>query len=130
LLVLDGESQFSEHGDGAGFPALEIAGGKALAGGELIGGAQDCFRRVTTFVRETVISRSRAETMLRKEPSGPSRSYSAIARSTSSRVTRSHTTCAIGSSRDHEAGMSSPAIAAAWPVRKVAGPAQGRCQGG
>jgi hypothetical protein len=24
-LVLDGESQFSEHCDGAGFPALEIA---------------------------------------------------------------------------------------------------------
>src|SRR6476646_5055666 len=49
-LVLDGESQFCEHRDGARFPALEVAGVKALAGGELIGCAQDRFRRVTAFV--------------------------------------------------------------------------------
>jgi hypothetical protein len=33
---LDRESKLSEHLDGAGLPALEITGGKALARGELI----------------------------------------------------------------------------------------------
>jgi hypothetical protein len=33
---LDGESKLFEHVDGAGLPALEITGGKALARGELI----------------------------------------------------------------------------------------------
>src|SRR5438876_4161916 len=49
LRVLDGESQLSEHPDGAGLPALEIAGGKALASGELISCAQDRLRRVTAL---------------------------------------------------------------------------------
>jgi hypothetical protein len=33
---LDGESKLSEHLDGAGLPALEITGGKALACGEFV----------------------------------------------------------------------------------------------
>src|SRR6266480_7195059 len=66
-LVLDGESQFSEHGDGAALPALEITGGQALAGGELISRAQDRFRRVTAFVPDQVVSRGLAETMFREE---------------------------------------------------------------
>src|SRR6185437_14509036 len=65
--VLDGESQLSQHRDGAGLPALEIAGAKALARGELIRCAQDCFRRVTAFVPDQVIGRGRAETMRREE---------------------------------------------------------------
>src|SRR5437899_5200294 len=56
-----------EHSYGAGLAALEITGGKALAGGEFISGAQDCFRRVTAFVPDQVISRGRGETMLREE---------------------------------------------------------------
>jgi hypothetical protein len=40
---VDGESQIPEHSHGAGLAALEITGGKALAGGEFISGAQDCF---------------------------------------------------------------------------------------
>src|SRR6266516_346217 len=66
-LVLDSESQLSEHGDGAALPALEITGGQALAGGELISRAQDRFRRVTAFVPDQVISRGRAETMFSEE---------------------------------------------------------------
>ena len=45
----DGESELLEHLDGAGFSALEIAGGKALAGGEFVRRAQDCFGRVQAF---------------------------------------------------------------------------------
>ena len=41
LFVLDGEAQLFEHRDGAGLAALEITGPKALAGGELVGRAQD-----------------------------------------------------------------------------------------
>jgi hypothetical protein len=40
LLLLDGESQLSEHRDGATLPAFEIAGAKALARGEFISGAR------------------------------------------------------------------------------------------
>src|SRR5438874_483543 len=68
---LDGESKLSEDFDGAGLPALEITGGKALARGELISRAQDCFRRVTAFVRDQIISRGRSESMGREEPLRP-----------------------------------------------------------
>ena len=50
---LDGELELSEHLDGAGLPALEITGGKALARSELISRAQDCFRRVTALLSQT-----------------------------------------------------------------------------
>src|SRR6516162_1011068 len=66
-LVLDAESQVCEYGDGAVLPALEIAGGEALAGGELISGAQDRFRRVPAFAGDQVISGGWAETMLGEE---------------------------------------------------------------
>src|SRR2546427_13236489 len=46
-------------------PALEITGGKALARGELISRAQDCFRRVTAFVPDQIVSRGRSESMRR-----------------------------------------------------------------
>src|SRR5260221_3802946 len=65
--LLDGESKLSEHPYGAGLPALEITGGKALARGELISCAQDCFRRVTAFVPSQVISRGKGQTILRGE---------------------------------------------------------------
>ena len=68
---LDGESKLSEHLDGAGLPALEITGGKALARGELISRAQDCFRRVTAFVPDQIVSRGRSESMRREEPLRP-----------------------------------------------------------
>jgi hypothetical protein len=42
-FFLDGESGLSEHGDGAALSALEIAGGKALARGELISRARMAF---------------------------------------------------------------------------------------
>src|SRR5512133_3682937 len=68
---LDGESKLCEHLDGAGLPALEITGGKALARGELISHAQDCFRRVTAFVPDQIISRGRSESMRGEEPLRP-----------------------------------------------------------
>ena len=40
---LDGESEFPEDLYGAAPPALEITGRKALARGELVSRAQDCF---------------------------------------------------------------------------------------
>src|SRR5215469_5993241 len=67
FLGLDGESQLYEHRVGAVFPALEIAGGEALAGGELVRGAQDCFRRVTVFVPDQVVGGGRAETVRGEE---------------------------------------------------------------
>src|SRR2546423_9551874 len=66
-LVLDGESQFPEHRDGAALPALEVAGGKLLARGELISCAQDRLVRVTAFVPDQLITPAGAETMLREE---------------------------------------------------------------
>src|SRR6516162_1535319 len=66
-LVLDAESQFCEYGNGAVLAALEIAGGKPLAGGELVGGAQDCFRWVPTFAGDQVISAVWAVSMLSDE---------------------------------------------------------------
>ena len=96
--MLDGESELSEHPDGAGLPALEITGGKALARGELISCAQDRFRWVRACVPDQLISCGAGETMLReKNLFGPSRSYSCIARNTSARVTWSHASdCVIG----------------------------------
>jgi hypothetical protein len=72
VLVLDGESELFEHGDGAGLAALEITGVKALAGGELVGRAQDGLGRVTAFVPDQVIRRGRAETVGGENRSGPS----------------------------------------------------------
>src|ERR1700746_3650450 len=66
-LVLDDEPQLSEHRHGAVLPALEIAGGEALARREFICGAQNGFRRVTACVPDQVISRRGAETMRREE---------------------------------------------------------------
>jgi hypothetical protein len=40
---VDGESELSEHLDGAALSSLEITGGKALSRGKLISRAQDCF---------------------------------------------------------------------------------------
>jgi hypothetical protein len=40
-----GESQLSGHVDGAALATLEITGAKALARGQLIGGAQYALRR-------------------------------------------------------------------------------------
>jgi hypothetical protein len=68
---LDGESKLFENLDGAGLPALEITGGKALAGGELIGCAQDCFRWVKAFFPHQIVSRGRSESMRREEPLRP-----------------------------------------------------------
>ena len=68
---LDGESKLSEHLDGAGLPALEISGGKALARGELISRAQDCFRRVKAFVPDQIVRRGRSESVRREEPVRP-----------------------------------------------------------
>src|SRR5262245_3957329 len=65
---LDGESKLSEHLDGAGLPALEIAGGKALPRGELISRAQDRFRRITASIPDQVIRRGGSESMRREEP--------------------------------------------------------------
>jgi hypothetical protein len=84
-LEPDGESKLSEHRDGTGLSALEIAGAQALARGELISRAQDGFRRITALVLDQFISRGRAETMLREE-------FPCIARTTSVLVTRSHAT--------------------------------------
>src|SRR5258708_21248655 len=39
-----------------------------------------CFRRVTAFVPDQIISRGRGKTSAEKNPSAPSRSYSCIAR--------------------------------------------------
>src|SRR5262245_59839908 len=66
-LLLDGESQLSEHPYGACLPALEVTGAKSLARRELISCAQDRFRRVTVFLPGQLISRGRGETMLREE---------------------------------------------------------------
>ena len=45
-LLLDGETQLSEHLYGACLAAFEVTGAKSLARGELISCAQDCFRRI------------------------------------------------------------------------------------
>src|SRR5262249_51656485 len=66
-LPLNRESQLFEHSYRAGLPAFEVSGGKLLACGELIRCAQDCLRRVTTFVPDPLISRGRSETMLGEE---------------------------------------------------------------
>src|SRR5215470_10625561 len=70
-LLLNGESQLSEHPYGACLPALEVTGAKSLARGELVSCAQDCFRRVTACFPGQLISRGRGETMLREEPLRP-----------------------------------------------------------
>src|SRR6185503_13221025 len=67
-LLLNGEAQLSEHPDGACLPALEVTGAKSLAPGELIGCAQDCFRRITASFPGELISRRRGEAMLGEEP--------------------------------------------------------------
>jgi hypothetical protein len=51
---LDGEAQFAEDGDSAGFAAFEVGGSEALAGGELVSGAQDRLGRVTALVADQV----------------------------------------------------------------------------
>src|SRR4029078_11194105 len=70
-LLLDGETQLSEHPYGACLASLEVTGVKSLARGELISCAQDCFRRITAPFPGQHISRSRGETMLREEPLRP-----------------------------------------------------------
>src|SRR5436190_2393784 len=66
-LLLDGESERSEHPDGAGLPALEVTRAKLPARGELIRCSQDCLRRVTASVPDQLVRRSRREPMLREE---------------------------------------------------------------
>ena len=61
--MLDGEPQPSQHGDGAALAALEIARVEALAGGELISGAQDGLGRVEAFLPDQVVGRGRTEAM-------------------------------------------------------------------
>src|SRR5262245_17671074 len=70
-LLLDGEAELSEHPHGACLPALKITGAKSLARGELIGCAQDCFRRITASFPGQLISRGQGETMLGEEPLRP-----------------------------------------------------------
>src|SRR5580704_1208040 len=66
-LVLDGEAQPSEHRYGSGLPALEITRCEALAGGELVGGAQDCLRRVPALLPHQVVRCGGSKTVLRIE---------------------------------------------------------------
>src|ERR1700733_1353764 len=66
-LVLDGEAQPSEHRYGSGLPALEIAGCEALTGGELVGGAQDCLRRVPALLPHQVVRCGGSKTVFRIE---------------------------------------------------------------
>src|SRR5436190_3153802 len=66
-LLLDGESERSEHPDGAGLPALEVTRAKLPSRGELIRCAQDRLRRVTSSVPDQLVRRGRRETMLREE---------------------------------------------------------------
>jgi Periplasmic binding protein len=73
LAGLDGEAQVTEDPDRARLPALKVARGQALAGGELIGRAQDGLGRVAAFVPDQVIRRGggeavRGEELLRTEP--------------------------------------------------------------
>jgi hypothetical protein len=67
LNFLDGESQVSEHLDRTALPALEITGGQALAGGELIGRAQNRLRRVAALLPEELIGRGPGEAVLSEE---------------------------------------------------------------
>src|SRR5262249_30736412 len=67
LDCLNGEAQLSENLDRAALSALEITGGKALPRGELVRGAQDCLRRVATFLPDELVRRRRGETVLREE---------------------------------------------------------------
>ena len=67
-LLLDGESQVSEHPYGACLSALEVTGAKSLARGELISCAQDRLVRVMAVIPYQVVTPARAETMLREEP--------------------------------------------------------------
>src|SRR5262249_46418857 len=60
--------QLAEHSYGACLATLEVAGTESAAGGEFVGGAQDCFRRITTSFPVQLISRRRGETVLREEP--------------------------------------------------------------
>jgi hypothetical protein len=93
------ESQISEHLDGAALAALEVSRGKPLAGSELVRSAQDCLRRVAALLPDQLVRRGRGEPMVGEECCAPSRSYSAIARTTSSRLTWFHAIeCAIGPS--------------------------------
>ena len=88
--VLASESQVSEYPDGAASPALEITGGEALARRELIGCAQDGFRRVTAVALDQLVGCGRSETMVSEEPLRSESVYSFIARNTSARETLSH----------------------------------------
>src|SRR5262245_61067174 len=67
----DREPQLSEHSYGTSPTALEITGGKSLACGKFICGAQDCFWRVTPLVPDQVVGRGRSETVLLEERFGP-----------------------------------------------------------
>ncbi len=67
LAGLDGEAQVAENPDRAGLPALEIAGSQPLARGELIGRAQNGFRRVAAFVPDQVIRRGGGEAVRGEE---------------------------------------------------------------
>src|SRR6476620_9065371 len=70
-LLLDDESEVSEHPYGTSLPALEVTRAETLARCELIGCAQDCFRRVTASFPSDLIGRGRGEAMLREEPLRP-----------------------------------------------------------
>jgi hypothetical protein len=50
-LLLDSEPQLSQHFNSPRLAALEVARGETLSGSELIGRAQDRFRRVTAPTR-------------------------------------------------------------------------------
>jgi hypothetical protein len=50
-LLLDGESELSQHFNSPRLAALEVARGETLSGSELIGRAQDRLRRVTAPMR-------------------------------------------------------------------------------
>src|SRR5262245_65783391 len=67
LLLLDSEPQLLERSYGARLPALEVTGTKSLAGGELIGCAQDRLRRITAFFPGQLIGRRGGEPMRREE---------------------------------------------------------------
>ena len=78
-----------EHLDGAALPGASNLRGELLAGGEL----RPCPglpSAVAMFVPDQLVGGGARETVLEKNRSGPSRSYSCIARNTSSRATWPH----------------------------------------
>src|ERR1700733_2060914 len=73
MARLDVEAEGPEHLDGAGLAALEVTGGKPLAGRELVGRAQDRLRRVRALLPDQVVGRGRGvpvrgEELLRAQP--------------------------------------------------------------